>query len=169
MPFGASSMPLIFNFFVTHMISKSIGLRLNAALLGAIISGLFACSNAHAPRFRQIVMTTDLVDDPAVIHLYDSLHSAVGVWPALEKANKAAGIHSVRIWRTGTRLMMMIEVPENADMAKLDSLYVSANPKVKEWGAMMSNFQRSLPGVDSTQKWTSMEVIHHYENGAYLK
>ena len=166
---GASSMPLIFNFFVTHMTSKSIGLRLQTALLGAILCGMIACSEDPAPRYRQLVMTTDLVDDPKVIHLYDSLHSAAGVWPALEKANKASGIHSVRIWRTGTRLMMMIEVPENADMAKLDSLYVSADPKVKEWGAMMSNFQRALPGVDSTQKWTSMEIIHHYENGAYLK
>jgi len=114
-------------------------------------------------------MTTDLVDDPAIIRLYDSLHSAQGVWPALEKANKAAGIRLVKIWRAGTRLMMMIEVPEDADMVRLDSLYVSADPKVKEWGAMMSNFQRALPGVDTAQKWTSMEVIHHYEDGAYLK
>ena len=114
-------------------------------------------------------MTTDLVDDPAIIRLYDSLHSAQGVWPALEKANKAAGIRLVKIWRAGTRLMMMIEVPDDAEMTRLDSLYVSADPKVKEWGAMMSNFQRALPGVDTAQKWTSMEVIHHYEDGAYLK
>ncbi len=138
-------------------------------LIGLLCFGAISCKEVKTSNFRQIVMTTDLVDDPAVIHLYDSLHSAAGVWPALEKANKAAGIHSVRIWRTGTRLMMMIEVPENADMAKLDSLYVSADPKVKEWGEMMSKFQRSLPGVDSTQKWSSMDVIHHYEGGVYLK
>ena len=142
---------------------------LSAILISAVMFSFIACSDAQKPRWRQLVMTTDLVDDPAIIRLYDSLHSAQGVWPALEKANKAAGIRLVKIWRAGTRLMMMIEVPDDADMARLDSLYVSADPKVKEWGAMMSNFQRALPGVDTAQKWTSMEVIHHYEDGAYLK
>lgn len=135
-------------------------------ILVILISG---CNEKPETHYQQLVMTTDLVDDPAIIRMYDSLHSKQGVWPALEKANKAAGIRSVRIWRAGTRLMMIIEVPENADMARLDSLYVSADPKVKEWGAMMSNFQRSLPGVDSTQKWSSMDIIHHYEDGVYLK
>jgi L-rhamnose mutarotase len=138
-------------------------------LFGLLCFGALSCNEVKTTRLRQIVMTTDLVNDPAVIHLYDSMHSAAGVWPALEKANKAAGIHSVKIWRTGTRLMMMIEVPVDVDMAKLDSLYVSADPKVKDWGVMMSNFQRALPGVDSTQKWSSMEVIHHYEDGVYKK
>lgn len=138
-------------------------------LFGLLFFGAVSCSELKPPQYRQIVMTTDLVNDPVVIRFYDSLHSAQGVWPALEKANKAAGIHSVKIWRTGTRLMMMIEVPVDADMAKLDSLYVSADPKVKEWGEMMSKFQRSLTGVDSTQKWSAMEVIHHYEDGAYKK
>jgi L-rhamnose mutarotase len=137
-----------------------------SGLLMICISG---CSHKPAARYQQLVMTTDLVDDPAIIRMYDSLHSKQGVWPALEKANKAAGIKSVRIWRAGTRLMMIIEVPENADMARLDSLYVSADPRVREWGAMMSNFQRSLPGVDTTQKWYSMDIIHHYEDGVYLK
>lgn len=142
---------------------------LSAIFVGVVMLSVFACSDPDRPRWRQLVMTTDLVDDPAIIRLYDSLHSAKGVWPALEKANKAAGIRLVKIWRAGTRLMMIIEVPEDADMARLDSLYVSADPKVKEWGAMMSDFQRAMPGVDSAQKWTTMEVIHHYEDGVYLK
>lgn len=136
---------------------------------GLLFIVIFGCGEKPETRYQQLVMTTDLVDDPAIIRMYDSLHSKQGVWPALEKANKVAGIRSVRIWRAGTRLMMIIEVPEHADMAKLDSLYVSADTAVKEWGAMMSNFQRSLPGVDSTQKWSSMDIIHHYEDGVYLK
>ena len=97
----------------------------SAILMGAVMFFFIACSDAQKPRWRQMVMTTDLVDDPAVIRMYDSLHSKQGVWPALEKANKAAGIRLVKIWRAGTRLMMMIEVPEDADMARLDALSVS--------------------------------------------
>jgi L-rhamnose mutarotase len=132
---------------------------------------LWSCQSGPAEKspIRTLVMTTDLVDDPDVIHYYDSMHSSKGVWPGLEKANRAAGIRSVRIWRYGTRLMMMLEVPAGADMARMDSLYVSADPSVKEWGVMMSRFQRSLPGVDTTQKWVSMDIIHDYEDGKYLK
>ena len=169
MPYCMWPIPLNFNLFVNRLLSY-----MNKRFPWMLVAGLlmtfaFGCRTDSETHYRQLVMTTDLVDDPAVIRMYDSMHSKQGVWPALEKANKAAGIKSVRIWRAGTRLMMIIEVPENADMARLDSLYVSADPKVKEWGAMMSNFQRALPGVDSTQKWTTMDIIHHYEDGVYLK
>lgn len=132
---------------------------------------LWSCQTGTPPRERTdlLVMTTDLVDDPAIFRLYDSLHSAKGVWPALEKANRAAGIRSVRIYRYGKRLVMTIETPVGADMAKMDSLYQSVDPSVKEWGVMMSGFQRALPGVDTAQKWVTMDVIHHYEDGVYKK
>ena len=169
MPYCIWLIPLIFNLFVNRLMSYT-NMRYPSMLVSCLLMiFILGCSPESETRYSQLVMTTNLVDDPAIIRMYDSLHSKQGVWPALEKANKAAGIKSVRIWRAGTRLMMIIEVPENADMVRLDSLYVSADPKVKEWGAMMSNFQRSLPGVDSTQKWTSMDIIHHYEDGVYLK
>jgi len=64
---------------------------------------------------------------------------------------------------------MEYSYPEGADLAKMDSLYLSADPNVKEWGKMMSNIQKSLPGVDSTKKWVTLNLIHHYSNGEYLK
>lgn len=128
-----------------------------------------ACKGRPEPTWRTILMTTELVPDSAAIRFYDSMHSGKAVWPALEKANRAAGIEEVRIWRYENRLVMLLRVPADADPARMDSLYLSVDPSVAEWGRMMSNLQRSLPGVDSTRKWVEMQTIHHYLDGRYLK
>lgn len=139
--------------------------------LAAMVMFIASCGDRVHPKpsMRTLMMTTDLVPDSNVYRYYDSMHSVDGVWPALEKANRAAGIEEVRIWRYGNRLAMLVRVPADVDPVVTDSLYVSADPSVVEWGRIMSNLQRALPGVDSTRKWVEMETIHHYLNGRYLK
>ncbi len=119
--------------------------------------------------YSTMVFTTDLVNDSALIRSYDSLHSKTGVWPELKKANLASGIHEVKIYRVNNRLFMMVTVPADADLAKVDSLYLGSDKKIKVWNDMMANFQRALPGMDTTRKWSSMELIHHYADGEYLQ
>lgn len=126
-------------------------------------------SNKKSNGSRLIVMTTELKNDSTLIRMYDSLHSVKGVWPALLKANQASGIEEIMIYRFDNRLMMMIRVPEDADMEKINKLYVDADPKVKEWGVMMDGFQKALPGVDSSRKWVEMKLIHHYVDGGYVE
>jgi L-rhamnose mutarotase len=130
-----------------------------------------SCVDATKPArpMRTLMMTTELVSDSAVYRFYDSMHSATGVWPALEKANRAAGIEEVRIWRFDNRLAMLIRLPADTDPATTDSLYLSADTSVADWGRMMSNLQRALPGVDTAQKWVEMKTIHHYLDGRYLQ
>lgn len=139
-----------------------------AGLIGLFF--LQACSDLAKKKntpTETMVMTTDLVNDSAAISQYEYFHSKQGVWPELKKANEASGISEIQIFRFGNRLVMMVTYPKNADLAKMDSLYVSADPKVKEWGLLMSAFQKSLPGVDSSQKWVKMKSIHHYKEGTY--
>lgn len=130
-----------------------------------------ACNNSSKvePEITTLVMTTELIKDSAVYALYDSLHSKDGVWPALKKANIASGIDEIKIYRFDNRIVMLFSFPANADQVKMDSLYLAADVKVQEWNSLMSSLQRSLPGVDTTQKWVPMKLIHHYSNGEYLK
>jgi L-rhamnose mutarotase len=120
-------------------------------------------------RWKWKVMTTDLVMDSSLIRIYDSMHSVKGVWPELIKANRASGIEEIRIYRFDNRLVMMLRIPENTDLSKMDSLYLGSDPKIAEWGELMNGFQRSLPGVDSTRKWVEMKLIHHYMDGGYVE
>lgn len=136
-----------------------------------LIAAIVSCSEKRQERGEKItmVMTTELVNDTNVFKIYDSLHGKKGVWPAITKANLASGIEQIRIYRFGNRLMMMVELPAGTDLQKMDSLYVNADPKVKEWGKMMDAMQRALPGIDSTKKWVEMKLIHHYRDGSYIK
>jgi len=130
-----------------------------------------SCGDSVRPPLpmRTLMMTTELIPDSNVYRYYDSMHAKDGVWPALEKANRAAGIEEVHIWRYGNRLAMLVRVPAEADPATTDSLYLSADPSVADWGRLMSKLQRALPGVDTAQKWVEMQTIHHYLDGRYLK
>ena len=150
--------------------------QINRLLKGTVLLLLFTslfmyCSNkpAQSVPLTTVVMMTNLVPDSAVYHFYDSLHSSTGVWPAIKKANEMSGIKDIKIYRFEDKVVMEYSYPEGADLAKMDSLYLSADTSVKIWNQMMSNLQRSLPGVDSTKKWSKMNLIHHYSNGNYLK
>lgn len=138
-------------------------------MLLAYCSFCTACnSSSKTPVvYKTMVYTTDLVNEPALIKVYDSMHSKNGIWPELKKANLASGIHEIKIYRVDNRLFMMVTVPADADPSRMDSLYLGADKKIEVWNKMMSNFQRALPGVDTTKKWSSMELIHHYADGEY--
>lgn len=140
-------------------------------VLATVLALTCGCSGEKGTKrpLQSIVMTAELVNDSAAIRKYDSLHSASGVWPELKKANLASGIEEIRIYRFANRIVMILDVPEGTDLGRMDSLYVNADPRVREWGALMSGFQRALPGVDSNRKWVGMELIHHYRDGEYLK
>lgn len=126
-------------------------------------------SSQQSVPLTTVVMMTNLVKDSAVYHLYDSLHNSTGVWPAIKKANDVSGIKEIKIYRFEDKVIMEYSYPEGADQLLMDSLYLSADTSVKIWNQMMSNIQRSLPGVDSTKKWSKMNLIHHYKHGNYLK
>ena len=150
--------------------------QMNRLFKGAVLLVLFTflftnCSNkpAQSVPLTKVVMMTNLVPDSAVYHFYDSLHSSTGVWPAIKKANDLSGIKEIKIYRFEDKVFMEYSYPEGSDLVTMDSLYLSADPNVKEWGKMMSNIQKSLPGVDSTKKWVTLNLIHHYSNGEYLK
>lgn len=152
-------------------VNKYLKLKIFSFLIAASILFFQACENSSKakPEMTTLVMATELIKDSAVYALYDSLHSKEGVWLALKKANIASGINEIKIYRFDNRIVMMFSFPSNADQVKMDSLYLAADVKVQEWNSLMSSLQRSLPGVDTTQKWVPMKLIHHYSNGEYLK
>jgi hypothetical protein len=85
MPYCIWLIPLIFNLFVNRLMSYT-NMRYPSMLVSCLLMiFILGCSPESETRYSQLVMTTSLVDDPAIIRMYDSLHSKQGVWPALEK------------------------------------------------------------------------------------
>lgn len=101
-------------------------------------------------------LALDLRDDPALIDEYCRLHEQI--WPEIAASIREAGVVSMEIWRTGNRLLMVMETNEHFDAAakaKADR----NNPKVAEWEQLMWRFQQPLPWADPGQKWVPMTRI----------
>ena len=105
---------------------------------------------------RRWCLALDLRDDPASIAEYCRYHERI--WPEVAASIRGAGIVSMEIWRTGNRLTMVMETDERFDPAA-KAAADAADPKIREWEALMSRLQQPLPWAEPGQKWTPMERI----------
>jgi L-rhamnose mutarotase len=105
---------------------------------------------------RRWCLALDLRDDAALIAEYCRLHRRI--WPEIAASIRNAGIESMEIWRTGTRLVMVMETNDRFDPDR-KAAADAADPKVAEWEALMWRFQQPLPGAAPGQKWIPMEKM----------
>jgi len=107
---------------------------------------------------QRLIYALDLQDDPHAIAEYEAWHRADRIWPGVVASLRAAGIAELEIYRTGTRLMLIIEAPDDfspEQKARADA----ANAEVQQWEKLMWLFQRPLPGSPPGQKWVPMQRI----------
>jgi len=109
---------------------------------------------------RRYCLTLDLKDDPRLIAEYKRHHERI--WPEITTSLKDSGIEDAEIYLWGTRLFMILEVNDRFSFeakARADE----ANPKVREWEALMGEYQRELPQAKTGEKWILMEKIFQLE------
>ena len=105
---------------------------------------------------RKYCLALDLVNDENLIEAYEQWHTRV--WPEILDSIRGAGIEQLEIYRTGNRLMMIMEVGDDflfENKAKADA----ANEKVQEWERLMWTFQQPLPFAKPDEKWVLMTKI----------
>jgi L-rhamnose mutarotase len=91
------------------------------------------------------VLFLDLQDDPDLIAAYEA-HHAPGAVPAhILDSIRSAGIETMEIYRTGNRLVMIMETSEAFD-ATAKAEVDRCDPEVRAWETLMNRFQRPLPG-----------------------
>lgn len=100
----------------------------------------------------------DLRDDAAVIAEYERWHGPGGVWPEVVASIRTAGIEHMEIFRTGNRLVMVMEVSADYDEAA-KAAADAADPKVQAWELLMERYQQRLPWAGPGQKWVPMKRI----------
>ncbi len=105
---------------------------------------------------RLYVKTLDLADDPAAIIAYEQYHR--GLPPGIAGALREVGVASLRIFRRGTRLVMLVEFPDGIDPDEAFARY-AALPGTDEWEALMHRFQRPLADAPPGHWWCAMEEI----------
>ena len=81
-----------------------------------------------------------------------------GIWPEILQGIRDAGVQEMEIWLRGTRLFMIVELPDDADfdevMAKMGTM-----PRQTEWEALTAKFQQAAENASSAEKWQRMEQI----------
>ncbi len=105
---------------------------------------------------RRWCLALDLTDDPDLIAEYYELHQRI--WPEIAASIRAAGIVGMEIWRTGNRMVLVMETDGRYDPAAR-AVADAANPKVIEWEALTRRFHRPLPWAATDQQWVPMERL----------
>lgn len=98
----------------------------------------------------------DLRDDNAAIAEYERLHKPGNVWPEIAATIHASGIEEMEIFRTGNRLVMVVQVPDDFDVSAKRQ---ADDPMTHAWEALMDRYQQRLPWAEAGQKWVPMTRI----------
>lgn len=117
-------------------------------------------SNRQKMKTKRYVQTLDLHDDPDMIREYRKWHSKEYHWKEVRDGIRAVGILEMEIYILGTRLVMVVDTPEDFDwnkaMQKLATL-----PRQAEWEAFVSKFQGCNAQATSNEKWQMMERMFY--------
>ncbi|MFA0922354.1 L-fucose mutarotase [Xanthomonas fragariae] len=107
---------------------------------------------------RRLCYVLDLHDDPQLIAEYERWHQPTEVWPEVVASLRKAGILALEIFRSGDRLVMLMEVGAGYDPAAKAARDAS-DPRIQAWEDLMWRFQKPLPGSAPGEKWREAERI----------
>jgi L-rhamnose mutarotase len=98
------------------------------------------------------ILILDLRDDPGLIARYEAHHAAGAVPTPIVRSIRDAGIDAMEIYRSGNRLVMVMETNEAFD-AEAKAEADRTDPNVIAWERAMDAFQQALPWAAPGQKW----------------
>ena len=101
-------------------------------------------------------LALDLKDDPTLIAEYEKHHQ--DVWPEILESIKSSGIASMKIYRTGNRLFMIMYANDTFSFEKKGEIDQN-NPIVEKWETLMDQYQQRLPWASPGVKWVLMDEI----------
>jgi len=109
-------------------------------------------------KYKRYCKTLKLVNDPQLIQEYKDLHKKGAVWPEVTEGMKKVGILDMEIYLSGTTLFMIMDTKPDFDHDRALS-ELAERPRQKEWEALVSKYQRAVPGSSAKEKWKLMEQI----------
>ena len=107
---------------------------------------------------RQFCLTLDLRDDEELIREYEQYHQPGNTWPEVIASIRDSGILDMQIYRSETRLIMVMTVDESFSFED-KALRDSQNPIIKEWECLMTKFQHAGADANASDKWQELRNI----------
>ncbi|MEW6130804.1 MAG: L-rhamnose mutarotase [Acidobacteriota bacterium] len=109
---------------------------------------------------KRFCLTLDLQDDPQLIATYRQHHEKIP--EAITASIQSAGIEDMEIYLLGTRMFMIMETRDDFSF-EAKATADNENPNVREWEALMWQFQKPLKEAKAGEKWLLMERIFKLE------
>lgn len=98
------------------------------------------------------VLLLDLRDDPELIAEYEAWHAPGKVPAKVVESMRRSGILGMKIYRSGNRLVMIMEVGPEFDPTEKEAAD-RASPEVQALERLMDSFQQKIPSAEPSQKW----------------
>jgi L-rhamnose mutarotase len=107
---------------------------------------------------QRYLLALDLRPDDELIRAYEEYHAPGNVWPPVLDSLREAGIREMQIYRTGNRLVMVIEAEPDFTFERKAALD-AANTVVQDWETLMSTFQQAIPWARPGEKWIPLQKV----------
>ncbi len=92
---------------------------------------------------------------------YLAYHRAV--WPEVEKGFEHAGYRRIRLLRSHHTVVMIVEVPEGADLGEMGKKAEAFDKRCAEWNRLMTGYQEGVAGAKPGETWTEAEGFYLFE------
>lgn len=138
-------------FFVTSLI-----------LSVAFLSVLTGCKENKKQKLIEKVFVVNIVPDSSKLKEYLAYHQHV--WPEVEAGFKRAGYKKIAIYRYNYLVVMIVTVPEGADLHKMGEIAEAYSPRCAEWNKMMSKYQVGVAGTSAGQTWVEAQPYYIFSN-----
>ena len=112
---------------------------------------------------RRLAFALDLKDDPTLIAEYEAWHSPERFPRAILESLRSSGIINLEIFRTGTRLFLLIDALDDFSFDRKTTADAK-NADVQSWERLMWSFQQGLPWAAPEQKWVPMQSVFCLKN-----
>jgi L-rhamnose mutarotase len=127
-------------------------------MLLVILAAAFLGQSCSRERFTEKVFVVQIRPGEDRLKEYLEYHRAV--WPEVEKGFEHAGYRQIRLLRSQHTVVMIIKVPEGADLAAMGKKAESYNKRCAEWNQLMAGYQQGVPGAAPGQTWTAAEPFY---------
>ena len=101
---------------------------------------------------KQLCLMADLKNRRDLIEAYERHHRPGNVWPEVIRSIWSAGIKGMRIYRSGARLVMVMDVDDSFDLGA-KTANDGGNPVVVEWERQMETYKEADPNADTAGRW----------------
>lgn len=107
---------------------------------------------------KKYVQTLELKSDPSLIEFYINAHNPSQIWPEIVEGIKKVGIHNMEIYRKDSKLVMIIEAPDEFDFPSAMRTLATLD-RQQEWEEYVGKAQKCEKSSTSVGKWQLMDNI----------